>query len=515
MTGSEVRVIADRPTPGTPRPYDFPAVERFTLPNGVRVVVADLPGRPLVSASLVLRNGAADEPPAHAGATVLAARAMAEGTKRFDAISLVEATERLGASIHADAGWDATSVSLDVPAARLEPALELLAEVLLHPTFPEAEVERLRDERLNDLLQARADPRRRADEAFAATIYEGASPYHRPAGGTRETVAELTPARLRAAYERGIDPHRAAFIIGGDLTGIDVRGIVERLLGQWGPAVGASTSGRIVDAGAVRERFVHVVHRPGAVQTEIRIGHVGASRRIDDFHALSVTGAILGGLFNSRLNMKLREEKGYTYGAGAGFDLRRAAGPFSARAAVNTEVTVPAVADFVAELDRIRDTTVTPAELASARDFLIGVFPLRFETPGPIVGALSGLFIHELPDDELARYRSAIEAVTADDVRDAAVRRVDPSRMAIVLVGDADAFRDDLEAAGWGPVYVERDEGPVEEARERPPAAAIQPVDAGPEGPTEGAEEPTIGEVVDGEGQSRAREAHGEVPDTT
>jgi zinc protease len=490
MTGPTASVVAERPTPGTPRPYDFPDVERFTLTNGVRIVVADLPGRPLVSASLVFRNGAADEPPAHAGATVLAARAMTEGTARYDAIALVEATERLGASIHSDAGWDATSVSVDVPAERLEAALELLAEVALHPMFPETEVERLRDERLNDLLQARADPRRRAEEVYAATIYEDASPYHRPAGGTRETVAELTPARLRSAYERGIDPARAAFLIGGDLRGIDVRAIVERLLGSWGPAVGAATSGRIIDAGAVRERFVQIVHRPGAVQTEIRIGHVGTTRRIDDFHALSVMGAILGGLFNSRLNMKLREEKGYTYGAGAGFDLRRAAGPFSARAAVNTEVTVPAVTDFVAELDRIRDTDITTAELAAARDFLVGVFPLRFETPGPIVGALSGLFIHELPDDELARYRSSIEAVTVDQVRDSAVRRIDPSRMAIVLVGDADAFAKEIEAAGFGPVYVERDEGPVEEGRAQPAVAAVQPIDAGPEGPTEGAEEP-------------------------
>src|SRR4029078_4192486 len=164
MTGSDVKVIAERPTPGTPRPYASPAGERFPLPNGIRVVVADLPGRPLVSASLVLRNGAADEPPAHAGATVPAARAITEGTSRYEAIALVEAAERLGASLHADAGWDATSVSVDVPAARLEAALELLSEVALHPPVPEAEVERLRDERLNDLLQARADPRRRADE---------------------------------------------------------------------------------------------------------------------------------------------------------------------------------------------------------------------------------------------------------------------------------------------------------------------------------------------------------------
>jgi zinc protease len=484
-------VVATRPTPGTPRPYDFPAVERFQLPNGLRVIVANLPGRPLVSASLILRNGAADEPPAHAGATVMAARALSEGTKRFDAIALVEASERLGASLHADAGWDAMSVSVDVPATRLEPALELLAEVVLNPTFPASEVERLRDERLNDLLQAKADPRRRADEAFSSTIYESASPYHRPAGGIRETVTELTPSRLRAAYERGLDPARAALIVGGDLSGIEISAIAERLLGGWGPGVGAATSGRIVDAGAVRERFVRVLHRPGAVQTEIRIGHVGVPRRIEDFHALSVMGAILGGLFNSRLNMKLREEKGYTYGAGAGFDLRRAAGPFGARAAVNTEVTVPAVTDFLVELDRIRDAPVSDAELRAARDFLVGVFPLRFETPGPIVGALSGLVVHELPDDELARYRPAIEAVTADDVLEAARGRIHTDRTAIVLVGDADAFGPALEAAGFGPITIERETEPIEEARELAALAAIGPVDKGRDGPTEGAEEPT------------------------
>ena len=491
MTDRQPTIVIARPTPGMPRPYDFPDVVRHTLGNGVRLVIANLPGRPLISGSLVLRNGAADEPAAHGGATVLAARALSEGTEHYDAIALVEAGERLGASLHAEAGWDAMSIGVDVPAARLEPALELLAEMALHPTFPENEVDRLRDERLNDLLQAKADPRRRADEAFADTIYESASPYHRPAGGVRETVEGLTPARLRAAYERGLDPSRAALVIGGDLTGIDVRAIAERLLGDWGPAVGAGTSGRIVDAGAVRERFVRVLHRPGAVQTEIRIGHAGAPRRIEDFHALSVMGAILGGLFNSRLNMKLREEKGYTYGAGAGFDLRRAAGPFGARAAVNTDVTVPAVADFLTELGRIREAPVAEAELRAARDYLVGVFPLRFETPGPIVGALAGLFVHELPDDELARYRPAIEGVTVDEVHDVARRRIAPDRAAIVLVGDADAFGEQLEAAGFGPLTIERETGPLEDMREAAPEVVAGPVDAGEEGPTEGADEPT------------------------
>jgi zinc protease len=456
-------VVATRPVPGTPRPYEFPAFRRESLSNGLRLITVHLPGRPLVSAALILANGVADEPAREAGATVLAARALSEGTERYDAIALVEATERLGATLHAEAGWDAMSAGVDVPAARLGPALELLAEMVARPTFPEAEVERLRDERLNDLLQARADPRRRADEAFVETVYARQSPYHRPSGGTKETVARLDGRSLRAAYTRGVDPVAATLIVAGDLSGLDVPGIAERLFGSWAVDPSARPPGPVIDRTEVASRFVRVIHRPGAVQTEIRIGHRGAPRRIPDFYPLAVMGAILGGLFNSRLNMKLREEKGYTYGAGAGYDLRRGAGPFTARAAVNTEATVPAVADFLGELNRIRDEPVGEDELRAARDFLVGVFPLRFETPGAVVGALSNIIVHDLPDDELARYRPAIEAVTGGDVELAARSRLEPDRSAIVLVGDADAFGRELDAAGFGPVVIERDEEPIAE----------------------------------------------------
>ena len=489
-TGSVV--VTERPVPGTPRLYDFPAFDRGRLPNGMTVLASHLDGRALVSGALVIRNGAVDEPAPHAGATILAARALAEGTERYDAIAFVEASERLGASLHAEAGWDATTVWVDVPAERLEPALELLAEMAAHPTFPAREVERLRDERLNDLLQARADPRRRAEEAFVETIYTKDSPYHRPAGGSRDTVIGLDPHRLRAAHARGFDPERWALIVAGDLTGLDVPAIAGRLFGNWGPHPGSARPSPIPARSAVSNRLVRVIHRPGAVQTEIRVGHLGLPRRIPDFHAVSVMSAILGGLFNSRLNMKLREEKGYTYGAFAGFDMRRGRGPFAARAAVNTDATVPAVVDIVTELTRMRDQPVTDAELKGARDFLVGVFPLRFETPGPVVGALSGLVVHDLPDDELARYRPAIEAVTPADVSRAAAEHLDVERAAILLVGDVDAFGGALEEAGLGPIVVERDEGPVELVTEQSVEEEIGPVDKGPSGPTEGAEEPSI-----------------------
>jgi zinc protease len=488
-------VVGTRPRPGTLRRYEFPNVERASLDNGLTILVVDMPGRPLVSATVTVPVGAADEPAGEAGSAVLAARAMTEGTEHYDAIALTEASERLGASLHAESGWDATSVGVDVPAARLGPALELLAEVLLRPTFPDADVDRLRDERLNDLLQAQADPRRRADETFIGTIYASSSPYHRPSAGTRETVAGIDARVARRAYERILDPGRATLVVGGDLGGQDVVAMADALLGDWARAGSAAAPARIDDSPTASTRLVRVVHRPGSVQTEIRIGHRGLPRRIADYHAVSVMSAILGGLFNSRLNMQLREAKGYTYGAGAGFDMRRGAGPFTARAAVNTEVTVPAILDTLSELERMRDTPVEPGELAAARDFLVGVFPLRFETAGAVVGSVAGLSVHGLPLDELTDYRSRIEAVDIDAVAAAARAHVLVDRAAIVLVGDVDAFGADLEAAGLGRLVIDRDPapGPTQLAAETEAAAAAGPADEGEEaGPTAGAEEPPL-----------------------
>lgn len=471
-------MITQRPVPGEPRLYEFPFTVRTSLANGLRVVVTPMPGRALVAASLALRTGASDEPEQAGGATVLAARALTEGTEVRDAIELTEAAERLGASIHAEAGWDATSAGLDVPASRLGPALELLAEVVRRPAFPESEVERLRDERLTDLLQARADPRRRADEAFVSSIYAPTSPYHRPAGGTAETVEALTASDLRAIHAGAFAPDRAALVVAGDLDPDDVVRMAASVFGDW---VGSTPAGRVVidDTAATGERLVRAVHRPDAVQTEIRIGHPGLPRLHPDYHAVSVMSAILGGLFNSRLNMNLREDKGYTYGAGAGFDLRRGCGPFTARAAVNTDATVPAIRELLAELDRIREDSVTDSELHSARDYLVGVFPLRFETPGPVVGSLAGLFVHGLPDDDLARYRGEIEAVTADDVLRVARAHIHPEAAAIVLVGDHEQFGAALQAAAFAPVEVERDPEPVAPAPRDAAAAPAGPVEAG------------------------------------
>lgn len=456
--------LDERPVAGEPKAYHFPRFVRERLPNGLGLVTAHLPGRPLLVAHLLFHGpgaGATGEPAERAGATVLAARAMIEGTRRRDAVELIEASERLGAELAADSGWDSFAVSVEVPRSRLAPALGLLAEVALEPSFPADEVQRLRDERLNDLLQAKAEPRRRVERAFAETLYAPGAAYARPQGGSEATVPGLDRDTLAARHAALLDPTHATLVLAGDLAGIDAMTLAQETLGGWSAGTAGAparpASGLAADARGPGGRVV-VVHRPGSPQSELRIGHVGVPRRVDDFHAISVLNAILGGLFGSRLNALLREQKGYTYGVHSSFDTRVGAGPFAVRTAVQTEYTVPAIADTLEELRRIGEAPVTDEELTTARDYLVGVFPLRYETSGQVAGAIAGLIANGLPDDELDRYRPAIAAVTPDQVLEAARNRIRPAEVSVVVVGDADAFLPALESAGIGEVDVVREE---------------------------------------------------------
>jgi len=453
--------LDERPIAGSPRDYRFPPFTRSRLDNGLTIISAHLPGRPLLIANLLLHgegSGVTGEAAAQAGATILAARAMTEGTASHDAVSLIEAAERLGAELSADAGWESFAVSVDVPRSRIAPALALLAEVALQPSFPEDEVERLREERLNDLLQARAEPRRRVERAFAEALYAPDAAYRRSLGGSEETVPGLSRDLLVARHASLMRPSKATLLLAGDLTGIDAERLVTDSLGAWTEPTVASPVRGVADAGLTGGPRVVVVDRPGSAQSELRIGHLGVPRSTPDFHAISVLNALLGGLFGSRLNALLREQKGYTYGVHSSFDMRRGSGPFAVRTAVQTEFTVPSVVETLGELQRIREGLVTDEELTIARDYLVGVFPLRYETSGQVAGAIGGLIAHGLPDDELDRYRPAIAAVSAEQVLTAAQRYIRPEEAVVVIVGDADAFVPALTDAGIGDVQVVREE---------------------------------------------------------
>ena len=417
-------------------------------------------------------GGASSERADLGGITVLTARALSEGTVKRDAVALIEAGERLGAELSADAGWDSFAAGVEVPRSRLGPALELLAEMSLQPSFPAAEIERLRDERLNDLKQARADPRRRIERVFPETIYAPDAPYARPLSGVEESVKRIDRDAVVARHAELMRASAACLLVCGDLEGVDVEGAARRAFGEW-PVEGRGSSAPAVPVRAREDAArVVLVDRPGSPQSEIRVGHVGLPRRIPDFHAVSILNTIFGGLFSSRLNRLLREQRGYAYGAHSSFDLRRDAGPFAVRTAVETDVTVPAVRDILGELRAIREAPVTVEELTMARDYLVGVFPLRFETAAQVASAIGGLIVFDLPDDELDRYRPAIADVSADDVLAAARNHIRPDEAAIVVVGDVARFETEMRDAGLGDVSVVRDAAPGRGGADEPAAAA-------------------------------------------
>jgi predicted Zn-dependent peptidase len=450
----DLSILDVRPGPGRPRDYHFPRFERYELSNGLTVVNAHVAGRALVAAQLLMPGGGWTETADQSGVTVLTARAMTEGTRSRDANDFVESAERLGAEIHADATWEALTASVEVPRRRFGDALALLAEMVSEPAFPDAEVERLRDERLNDLLQAWSDPRRRSERVFPETIYDRDSPYRRPLAGIQSSVRGLDRDAVAERHRAIFDPSAATLVVAGDLGEVSVAEVVEQRLGSLsGTASDAGGPGDDAASGPSERRIV-LVDRPGAPQSEVRIGHVGISRLTEDFHSLSVLNAILGGTFNSRLNRVIREELGYTYGIHSAFDMRRRAGPFVIRTAVETAVTVPALLETLRIVSAFREGVVEPDELTVARDYLVGVFPLRFEGAAQVASALGGLVVFELPDDELDRYRPSIAATSAEDVQRAALDHIRPDELSIVIVGDAKEIESALRAAELGDVTV-------------------------------------------------------------
>ena len=450
----DLSALDTRPGPGKPREYHFPHFERFKLSNGLTVLYANVPGRALIAAHLLIPGGGWTEPAEQGGITVLTSRAMPEGTLRRDANQFVEDSERLGAEIHAEATWEALTAGMEVPRSHFGEALELMAEMVFEPAFPEEEVERLRGERMNDLLQAWSDPRRRAERVFPETIFGATSPYRRPLAGVQTTVRGLGRAEVQARHAALANPQNATLVVAGDLAGQKLDELAEQHLGKRAPAAASATTAQAGDHAAVGGPRVVLVDKPGAPQSELRIGHMGVARKTPDFHAISVLNAILGGTFNSRLNVVLRDEKGYTYGIGSSFDMRRQPGPFVVRTAVETNVTRPAIEEILRIVREFGQSDVTSDEIEIARDYLVGVFPLRFETASQVAGALGGLVALDLPDDELDRYRPGVAAVTAADVRDAANRHIRPDELVVVVVGDAATVEPELRGLGLGDVAV-------------------------------------------------------------
>jgi zinc protease len=440
-----------RPVATTPRPYRFPDFVRHELANGLGVWLVPLPDRELVSVHLLTDAGAATEDEAQAGVAALTAQLLVTGTRRLDAAAFAETTERLGIDVGSESSWDSARAGFYALGQHLEAGLDLLVEMLTEPRLDEGEFDRIRGERLNDILQARAEPGRLADERFIGEMYADGVPYGRLSAGTPETVGSLTVADVRAFHASRYAPNVADIVIAGAFEPDAALAAMERRLGSW---TGSGPGHRTFEPASRGGRRIVVVDRPGSVQSELRVGHLGIDRHDPRYFPAIVMAALLGGVFGSRLNRRLREELGYTYGARCALDPRRAVGPFIASAAVQTEVTTDAVRELMGQLDAIREAPPSEDELAEVKNFLVGVFPLRFETTAGIAAAIEPLAVYDLDHDWWHAYRNRLEAVTTDDVHAAARDLVRPDDALILVVGDAAKIRDELAGAGLGSLGV-------------------------------------------------------------
>ena len=442
--------VAVRPAPAPPREYRFPAFTRIALDNGVDVLAAHVPRLPVCSVVIVVDAGAEYERPGFEGLARLTARSLIEGAGDLSAIELVERLEGIGATLRADADWDSAHLSMSLLSKRLPEALSILSDILTRPSFPSDELERLRNERLSELVQLRSEPRGLADESFIRAIYTDESRYSIPLGGREESVRRVSRNDVVDYHRDFYAPARAAVVVAGDVQPDQIANLLTSTLGKW-RSEGVTADPRRGTA-AVSDTRVHVVPRAEAPQSELRIGQVGLPRSHADYFQVVVMNSILGGVFSSRINLNLRERHAYTYSAHSVMHWRRGAGPFVVRTAVESGVTADSVREVMNEIQSVRTEPVQEDELSLARDYLYGVFPIRFETTGAIAAALAQLVVHELPEDYYDRYQSSIAAVTTADVLRVARSHLDPARMTVVAVGDPEIVRRPLEGVGLGPV---------------------------------------------------------------
>ncbi len=431
------------PQPGAPRPYHFPHVVRRTLDNGLRLLVAENHNAPLVSMRTLFHSGADYDTPELAGLASLTSELLDEGAGSRDAVRLAEDLGLLGASLGSGADWDASYVSVDSLSRTFDEALAIFADVNRRPMLPESSLDRVRSERLMELLQQKDDPGAIAGKRFSHLIY-GRGTYGNTVIGNPESVARITVDDVRRYYATHFVPNNGSIVVAGDVDAEKALDGLARCFSDW-PAVEVPPRPKISPKANEASR-IYLIDRPTAVQSEIRVGHIGIARSTEDYFALSVMNALLGGVFNSRINLNLREKHGYTYGARSVFAFRRQAGPFVVSAPVRNEVTRESVTEVLAELRRIRTGDVEKRELEDTKNYIMGSFPSTVQSSSDIAGRVLDMELNDLPQNYFDRYRENIGAVSKQAVEHVAQKYIDPDRVIVVIVGNAAQIREPLLA---------------------------------------------------------------------
>jgi len=435
---------ATPPPPAPPRSATFPKPVEQTLPNGLRVIVITRTESPLIAAQLLIQNGGEVDPPELAGLADMTANLLTKGTQTRDATQIAQQIESLGGSLDSGARWDSSYATVGVMSSKIPQAMEILADVVRRPTFKSEEVERLRQQYLDNFTLALGDPGSIA-RFVAARVVFGDSPYGHPISGTAESLTRINAADITKMHSRYYRPDNAILVIGGDINAKDGIALATKYFGDWQkpttplPALSASTEKTTLKTG----RIV-VIDKPDAGQAAVYLARTGITRNDTDYFRGIVTNSVLSG-YSGRLNQEIRIKRGLSYGAGSVLDTRREVGPFVASAQTKNE-SGAAVADLLlGEIGRLSSSPPADVELTPRKAVLIGGFSRNLETVNGLVGQVGSLALYGLSLDEINRYINNVQSITAADIQKFAGTRLDAKTSNIIIVGNAKAFLPELQ----------------------------------------------------------------------
>ena len=448
-----VRAQSDWPSERPPRPLpardvSFPPYQMKTLPNGLQVIAVSHHEQPAVSLRLVVRAGGAQDPASKPGVAYVAAALLDQGTTTKSAQQIATAIDSIGGAIGAGATSDLTSIHAAVMKDSLGVGLDLVAELVRAPAFAPEEIERQRQQILSGLKVSYDDPDYLAGVVFDRLVY-GVHPYGQPDSGTPESIAAVTREDLLSFHQRWFGPNNAILAIVGDVSPEEAFAGAERAFGGWKRI---DLPEARTDAPPAPTRRVVIIDRPGAVQTEIRVGNIGLARRHKDYLALDIATKILGGEGGNRLHRVLRSERQLTYGASADLHALKDTGNIIAETDTRSDKTGEALRIIVDEIAKVQHERVQQRELSDAQEYLTGSFPLTIETPGAIALQVLNAVFYGLDLNELQNYRERVNMITVDDIQRVAQQYLHPDRLAIVLVGDASIMTKQLAAVGFDEV---------------------------------------------------------------
>jgi zinc protease len=439
----------DAPKMSAPRPFNLPEITSYKLENGLEVQLVEDHRYPFISATIGFRDGTSNEPKDMLGLADMTADLLTEGTTTRKSKEIASEIDFIGGGLAASTDYDYTILSGSALSPYTGRLFEVLADVLLHPSFPENELALKKVNQIQALTIKRGNPEFLVEERFNKVLF-GEHPYSVIAP-PEESLNKITRKDIEAYHKAHYQPNHSVMVVVGDFDKTKMRELIASKFGDQWKASDVPVAAQ-PEMPKQSGRRIYLVDRPGSVQTSIKVGNVGVKRSDPDYFAMVVMNQILGGAAHARLFLNIREAKGYTYGAYSRMAARKQPGTFFAGANVRTEVTNPSLQEFLYELDRMRTTKVTDAELKSAQNYLAGSFQLGLETQSGLAQRLLEAKLYDLPDDFLKTYADKVTAVKVDDVRAAARKLIDSNNLVVAAVGDAKKIRSDLEL--FGPVTV-------------------------------------------------------------